>query len=490
MTNAAIRFVLNGSITQARDVAPTTTLLEHLREGCGLTGTKEGCAEGDCGACTVLVGELTADAIEYKAVNACIRFLPTLDGKAVVTVDGVKSDHGLHPAQQAMIDCHGSQCGFCTPGIVMSLLGAYLERSDQSRPELIRALSGNLCRCTGYRPILEAGTRMGSYPSPSRWSREDAQSPERMQQLQSIRRSEPLVLATTPEFAAPQTLDDFAARYSAQPNALILAGGTDIGLWVTKHLRDLPPILYLGEVAELKTLREHDGWLEIGAAVTLGVAYAALTERYPMLADFADRFASVPIRNSGTLCGNLANGSPIGDSMPLLIVLGAKVILRHGGQVRELPLEDLYLGYQKKALRPGEFVAAVRIPLPRPTVLVATYKVAKRHDQDISAVCGAYRIELASGWIQSARIAYGGMAATPKRAARAEASLFGQPWSETSIDAAMAAMAQDYQPISDVRASGAYRARVAANLLKRFYLEHRNGTLEPFGVSVFAGTGS
>jgi xanthine dehydrogenase small subunit len=437
----------------------------------------------------VLVGDLTGDGIEYKAVNACIRFLPTVDGKSVVTVDGVKSSEGPHPVQQAMVDCHGSQCGFCTPGIVMSLLGAYLERSDHSRPELIRALSGNLCRCTGYRPILEAGARMSTYPAPARWSREDAQSPERKQQLQSISRTKPLELDTAPGYAAPQTLNDFAARYAAQPNALILAGGTDVGLWVTKHFRDLPPLLYIGDVTELKTLHEHDGWLDIGAAVTLENAYAALTARYPMIADFADRFASVPIRNSGTLCGNLANGSPIGDSMPLLIVLGAKVILRKSDRIRELPLEDLYLGYQKKALESGEFVASVRIPLPRPNVLVATYKVAKRHDQDISAVCGAYCLELASGWIQSARIAYGGMAATPKRATRAEASLFGQPWSETSIDAAMAAMAQDYHPISDMRASGKYRARVAANLLKRFYLEHRSGRFESDS-GVFAGIAS
>lgn len=490
MSRSSIRFILNGAIVEAPDAPPTTTLLQHLREGCGLTGTKEGCAEGDCGACTVLVGDLNAGTIEYKAVNACIRFLPTVDGKSVLTVEGVKSPESLHPVQQAMVDCHGSQCGFCTPGFVMSLLGAYLEGSEHSRPDLVRTLSGNLCRCTGYRPILDAGIRMGDYPAPARWSREDAQSTERRQQLESIRRNEPLELDAAPGYAAPQSLDDFATRYSAQPNSLILAGGTDVGLWVTKHLRDLPPILYIGEIAELKMLREHDGWLDIGAAVTLDAAYAALTARYPMLADFADRFASVPIRNSGTLCGNLANGSPIGDSMPLLIVLGSQVILRKGDRMRELPLEDLYLGYQKKALEPGEFIAAVRIPLPRPNLLVATYKVAKRHDQDISAVCGAYSVELASGWIQSARIAYGGMAATPKRATHAESSLFGQPWSGTSIDAAMAAMAQDYQPISDMRASGAYRARIAANLLKRFYLEHRNGMPEPAGLGVFAGAAS
>jgi len=482
---AAVRFVLDDAVVEVRDAAPTTTLLQYLRDTLGRTGTKEGCAEGDCGACTVVVGELAGDHIAYRAVNSCIRFLPTLDGKVVVTTESLAHSDGLHPVQQAMVDCHASQCGFCTPGFVMSLFDLYLRAPAPDRGEIVQALAGNLCRCTGYRPIIDAGLHMDAYPTPAQWSRADAQHPHRRDLLASIARAQDFVLDTAPGYCAPRTLDALAQRYADHPDALLLAGGTDIGLWVTKHLRVLPAIIYLGEVAELKRMQVSDGTLEIGAAVSLADAYAALVQHYPVLADFADRFASPPIRNSGTLCGNLANGSPIGDSMPFLIALGASVTLRHGADARELPLEALYLGYQKKALVPGELVVAVRVPLPHPDVLMATYKVAKRHDQDISAICAAYAIALDGGIIASARIAYGGMAATPQRAKHAEAALIGKPWSEAGIAAAVVALAQDYQPIGDMRASSVYRSTVAGNLLRRFYLEHAPGAM-PTRSGVFA----
>ncbi len=487
-----VRFVLDGRIVEAHGVDPTTTLLQYLRETLGRTGTKEGCAEGDCGACTVVIGELHGGArdgrIDYRPVNACIRFLPTVDGKAVVTAESLKGTGGLHPVQRAMVDCHGSQCGFCTPGFVMSLFGLYLERPRPARREVVSALSGNLCRCTGYRPIIEAGNRMDDYPEPDAWSRSDAQSPRRRALLESVRRTETLALRNAPGYQAPRTLDELARLYEAAPRSLLLAGGTDIGLWVTKHLRDLAPMIYIGDVAELKRIRENGGALEIGAAVSLTDAYAAVVARYPVLDDFADRFASPPIRNSGTLCGNLANGSPIGDSMPVLIALGATVLLRRGAQTRELSLDELYLGYQKTALAPGEFVAATRVPLPQPGHLAAGYKISKRHDQDISAVCGAYSVELSGGTVASARICYGGMAPTPQRARRAEAALAGKPWSEASISTAMDALAQDFQPISDMRASSGYRLQVAGNLLRRFYLEHGGGGV-PGRSGIFTGSG-
>ena len=491
-----IRFALDGRIVEAHGVSPTTTLLEYLRETLGRTGTKVGCAEGDCGACTVILGELLGkpfgemrDApIEYRAVNACIRFLPTVDGKAVVTAESLKNAGGLHPVQRAIVDCHGSQCGFCTPGFVMSLFGLYLARPHPARREIVSALSGNLCRCTGYRPIIEAGCRMDDYPEPDAWSRADAQSPQRCALLESIRRTATVELRTAPGYQAPRTLDELARLYAAAPRSLLLAGGTDVGLWVTKHLRDLAPLIYIGDVAELKRMQENGGALEIGAAASLTDAYAAIVARYPILEDFADRFASPPIRNSGTLCGNLANGSPIGDSMPVLIALGATVLLRRGAQTRELPLDELYLGYQKTALAPGEFVAATRVPLPRPGRMTASYKISKRHDQDISGVCGAYSVELSGGTVAQARICYGGMAPIPQRARRAEAALAGKPWSEVSISAAMDALAEDYQPISDMRASGGYRLQVAGNLLRRFYLEHGGGGV-PGRSGVFTGVG-
>ena len=471
-----IRFILDGDVVSARDVAPATTLLQYLRDKLGRTGTKEGCAEGDCGACTVVIGELGADGIGYRAVNSCIRFLPTLDGKEVVTVESLRAPGGeMHPVQQALVDCHGSQCGFCTPGFVMSLFGLYLNQPKASRAEVVDALAGNLCRCTGYRPIIDAGSRMHDYPAPAQWGRHDAQSADRRARLQSIQRHTSLAIDVAPGYSAPLTLDELAQAYASAPDSLLLAGSTDIGLWVTKQMRDLPPLIYLGEVAELKQIREAGGTIEIGAAVRLTEAFDAIIRHYPMLDEIGNRFASPPIRNAGTLCGNIANGSPIGDSMPFLITLGASVDLRRGDQMRTLPLEELYLGYQKKALLPGEFVTAVRIPLPQDDCTVASYKISKRFDQDISAVCGAYALKLRDGQIAAARIAYGGMAAIPQRALRTEAALVGQPWSAATIDTAMGQMAADYKPLSDMRASSSYRLQVAGNLLQRFYHEHSGG---------------
>jgi xanthine dehydrogenase small subunit len=475
-----VRFVLDGRVVSVRDPAPDTTLMSYLRLDCGRTGTKEGCAEGDCGACTVVIGEPQAEKIAYRAINSCIRFLPTLDGKEIITVESLKGDDGaLHPVQQAMVDCHGSQCGFCTPGFVMSLFALYLNRPEAERADVVDALAGNLCRCTGYRPIIEAALRMGDAPAPKHWSRADAQSAERRTRLATVQRTGSTKSLSLPGYSAPRSLDEFAAAYEARPDSLILAGATDIGLWVTKQMRKLPPLLYLGDVAELKFIREgreNGGALQIGAAVPLAEAWEAIVARWPALAEMANRFAAPPIRNSGTLCGNIANGSPIGDSMPALIALGASVELRRGARRRTLPLEQLYLGYQKKALEPGEFVASVAVPLPRPGQRMASYKLSKRFDQDISAVCSAYAVEISGERIVAARIAHGGMGPIPQRAARAEAALTGQPWSLATIEAAATALASDYTPLSDMRASAGYRMQVAQNLLRRFFHEQDGAT--------------
>ncbi len=479
--NSTVRFVLDGEIVTATDVAPTTTLLQYLRSDLKRCGTKEGCAEGDCGACTTVIGELRGEGgnqrIEYRAINSCIRFLPTIDGMEVVTAESLVADDGsLHPVQSAMRDCHASQCGFCTPGFVMSLFALYLNQPTADREQVVDALSGNLCRCTGYRPIIDAALRMNEYPEPTGWSRASAQSAERRARLQSIQTAAAENSATG--FYAPKTLAELAERYAQQPQSLVLAGGTDIGLWVTKNLRVLPPLIYLGEVAELRNIAVAGDALEIGAAVTLAGAFDAIVARYPMLAELANRFASVPIRNSGTLCGNIANGSPIGDAMPILIALGAEVKLRCGSQTRMLALEDLYLGYQKKALAPGEFVQAVRVPLPAEKQIAASYKISKRFDQDISAVCSGYALEIEDGTIRSARIAYGGMAAIPQRARKTEAALVGKTWSNETIVAAIANLAEDYQPLSDMRASAAYRLKIAGNLLLRLYAEHSDAAVQ------------
>jgi xanthine dehydrogenase small subunit len=471
----ATRFILDGELCCVSGLPPTTTVLEYLRHRAGRTGTKEGCAEGDCGACTVVLGELSADGrqIEYRAINSCIRFLPTIDGAELITVESLQAGDGmLHPVQRALIDCHGSQCGFCTPGFVMSLFALYLRRSAPTRPEVLTALSGNLCRCTGYRPIIEAGGRMGSYPEPQHWSRADAQSAARIEQLRALRRARSDRALVFPGFQAPRSIEELDVALAAAPDSVLLAGGTDVALWVTKQLRELPPLIYLGNVAQLREIRRDAAGLWIGAAVTLTAAWSALVEAYPALAEQAGRFASPPVCNSGTLCGNIANGSPIGDSMPALIALGAEIELRQARQQRRMPLERLYLGYQRKDLSPGEVIVGVRVPPSRASQLFASYKLAKRIDQDISAVCGAFAVELAGGRIGSARLAYGGLAAVPARACAAERALTGQPWSEASIAAATAALATDFSPLTDLRGSREYRLRAAGSLLRRFYLQH------------------
>ncbi|MDE2429296.1 MAG: xanthine dehydrogenase small subunit [Burkholderiales bacterium] len=493
-----IRYFYRNQIRQLENHAPTRTLLQHLREDLHCTGTKEGCAEGDCGACTVVVGELKNGKVEMKSVNACLQFMPAMDGKAIFTVEDLQSPATtaqmtpqLHPVQQAMVECHGSQCGFCTPGFVMSLWDLYLQR-DAASPPLQRkqidiALSGNLCRCTGYRPIIDAAHRMEELP------RHEFDTAALAATLHSLQRETALDYAHQGQhFFAPRNLQELVQLRQAHPQACLLAGGTDVGLWVTKQFRDLGDLIYLGQVAELHALTVQDDMLEIGAAVSLDDAYRAICRYYPKeLQELWQRFASLPIRHAGTLGGNVANGSPIGDSMPWLIALGSTVVLQGSAGRRELPLEDFYLAYQKKDLRADEIVASVRIPLPRATQIFRTYKLAKRFDQDISAVCAAFSAQLQNGVLQQVRIAFGGMAATPKRATLTEAAMEGQAWSETTLQAGIHALAQDYAPLSDMRASSTYRVQTAQNLLRRYWLETRpESPLPASAVNAFACTGT
>ena len=472
-----IRFLLDGRIVCVENLPRTMTVLEYLREVAHRTGTKEGCAEGDCGACTVVLGELDRHGgrVEYRAVNSCLRFLPTIDGHELVTVESLSApEEDPHPVQQAMMDHHASQCGFCTPGFVMSLFALYLQDPAPTRERVMDALSGNLCRCTGYRPILDAGVHMGGYPAPARWDRSACADASHCESLRAIRRERSLRL---PGFFAPGSVDELAAELEKEPRSLVLAGGTDVGLWVTKQLRELPPIIYVGAVAELKQIRRDDTGVEIGAAVSLTDAWRELVASYPTLAEMAQRFGSPPVRNSGTLCGNLANGSPIGDSLPVLIALDAELVLRRGARVRSVPLEKFYLGYQRTALEPGEFVTAVRAPT-QVAGWVTAYKVSKRFDQDISALSVAFVVRVEEGRVASARIACGGMAAVVMRAAAAERALIGAAWNESTIEVAAEKLAEDFKPLTDMRASSAYRLQSAGNLLRRFYFEH-SGAAEP-----------
>ena len=485
----AIRFIYRGKVHTVTDASPTRTILQHVRGDSHCTGTKEGCAEGDCGACTVVVGELKGDKVELKTVNSCIRFLPTLDGKALFTVEDLKQPDGsLHPVQQAMVDTHGSQCGFCTPGFVMSLWGLYLKQEGSaerpSRKDIDDTLSGNLCRCTGYRPIIDAAQRMLDLP-PVGFDRTIL-----AESLKNIQRKDALSYTCDGySFHVPRTLDQLVQLRAENPEATLLSGSTDVGLWVTKQMRDLGDIIYVGEVAELQRLEEKDGLLEIGATVTLEEAYAAVCKHYPELSELKQRFASLPVRNAGTLGGNVANGSPIGDSAPWLIALGSEIVLCGKEGQRTMPLENFYLDYQKKDLQPGEVVEAMRLPLPRPEQRFRTYKLSKRFDQDISAVCAAFAITLDERIVRSARIAFGGMAATSRRAPQAEAALIGREWNETTLEEAVTALADDYAPMTDMRASSDYRMKAAQNLLRRFWLETRpDAPLGADALNVFACT--
>jgi xanthine dehydrogenase small subunit len=463
-----IRFFHRGEIVRLQDVPATRSVLDWLREDRRCTGTKEGCNEGDCGACTVVVGELpehtdspgqAVRGLRLRPVNACIRFMPSLHGKALFTVEDLRGPLGLHPAQQALVGCHGSQCGFCTPGFAMTLWSSYKNHcAAGTRPEraqLADELAGNLCRCTGYRPILDAGEQM----------------------FECV----PVALDTAPIIAAlrtmgeasaaPRTLAELAQRYAAAPTARLVAGGTDAGLWVTKQFRDLGDVISVSEVDELKTIVHADGELRIGAGASLEAAWAALAQRAPSLTEAWRRFASPPIRHAGTMGGNVANGSPIGDSAPVLMALDAQLELRQDDRVRRLPLDDFYTGYLANRLEAGEFVQAIVVPDAAWTRTLRAYKISKRFDSDISAVFAALAMSLDGGRVADVRLVFGGMAAVVKRAATAEAVLLGQPWSAATLAAAQAALARDFTPLDDMRASAAYRLRVAQNLLQRFWLE-------------------
>jgi xanthine dehydrogenase small subunit len=506
-----IRFVHRGQVMELHGSAITRSTLDWLREDARCTGTKEGCNEGDCGACTVVVAELedetpatsagalasgdavgAAHGLRLRAVNACLRMLPTLDGKALLTVEDVTSigqaaGAPLHPVQQAMVACHGSQCGFCTPGFVMSLFARYetqLAAGGQgvSRAQLADDLAGNLCRCTGYRPILEAGQQMMALPP----ARVDAAAlraqllalRERNGSATFVHEAPNVAMGgRTDRFFAPRTLADLAWLRKAQPHARLLAGATDIGLWVNKQFRDLGDVIYVGEVAELRRIGASAGKVSIGAAATLEDAWAALSRHWPSLQSLWRRFAGPPTRHAGTMGGNVANGSPIGDSAPVLMALGASLLLRRGRSQRRVALQDFYLGYLANALAGGEFVQAIEVPLPsteaRRQQSVRAYKNSKRFDCDISALCAAFCIEQQDGVVVQARLAFGGMAATVKRAAQAESRLLGRAFNEASVRDAMASLARDFQPLDDLRASAAYRMQVAQALWWRFWLETR-----------------
>jgi len=471
-----IRFLLNGRNIALSDVGADDTLLDFLRIDQRLTGSKEGCAEGDCGACTVLVGRLTDGGLVYETVNACIRFLASLDGCHVVTIEYLGGPNGrLSPVQQAMVEHHGSQCGFCTPGIVMSLYALWMQHEHPTVKQVETALQGNLCRCTGYAPIIRAAQEVTNYGTPSA----EHLATERdgvVAALKSLRDGKRVEVSKGDSHAIlPADVDDLAAVLEAEPEATIIAGSTDVGLWVTKFLKRISPAVFIGQMDGLKAIDVTEDTVTMGAGVTYTEAQDVIAEHYPHLSDYWDRIAGWQVRNMGTVGGNIANGSPIGDTPPVLIALGASITLRKGATRRVLPLEEFFIAYGKQDRAAGEFVESIIIPRVS-AGHHAAYKISKRRDEDISSVAVGMNVQVENGMITAAVLAFGGMAATPKRAAAAEAALVGQPWSEATLVAASDKLPEDFQPLTDMRATSDYRMKVAQNLFRRFWHETNGDT--------------
>lgn len=471
-----IQFLLNRELRTEHALDPNITVLNYLREHLGKSGTKEGCASGDCGACTVVVGELIGERVRYRTLNSCLTFVASLHGKQLITVEDLKHQGQLHSVQQAMVDCHGSQCGFCTPGFVMSLFALQKNSEGFDKADTLEALAGNLCRCTGYRPIIDAAEQACCLKQPDQF---DAFEPQTVAQLKAIAPQDTAELNSGDRRCLlPLTVADLADLYAANPQARLLAGGTDLALEVTQFQRELPVMIYVGHIEAMKRVEVTEHNIEIGAATALSDCYAALAKEYADFGELLHRFASLQIRNQGTLGGNIGNASPIGDAPPLLIALGAQIVLRKGNSSRTLPIEDYFLDYKVTARQEAEFIEKIIVPRRQASQLFRAYKVSKRLDDDISAVCAAFNLVVEDGVVQSARIAFGGMAAIPKRAAACEAVLKGDVLNQAQIELACNALAEDFTPLSDFRASKEYRLLVAQNLLRKCFIELQSADAE------------
>ncbi len=465
-----IKFLLNNEPHTLQNIDPNTSVLDYLREHLLHTGTKEGCASGDCGACTVVLGELDDSKLKYLAVNACIAPLGSLHGKQLITVEHLKHGDKLHPVQQAMVDCHGSQCGFCTPGFVMSMFAYRKTNAEPDRDLIVEALGGNLCRCTGYRPIIDAAVQMYEPPLADQFT---ARAAETIQALKRINADDAEIEleANGKKYFVPSNVQVLAELLLRHPQAKLVVGGTDLSLEFTQFLREFEVLIYTGRVKEMLAVNDVDDAIEIGAAVSYSDCQAALIAQYPDLHELIERLGSRQIRNQGTLGGNIGNASPIGDMPPVLIALDAQLVLRKGDSTRTIAVADYFVSYKKTVQQPSEFIERIIVPKARPGYLFKAYKISKRLEDDITATLGVFYIKLEDSVVTDARVAFGGMAEIPKRAASCEQALQGQRWTAETIAAAMAALDNDFSPISDFRASAEYRMQTSKNLLQRLYLE-------------------
>jgi len=465
-----IKFLLNQTEHSVSDIDPNITLLDYLREHLHKKGSKEGCASGDCGACTVVLGESHGETMRYKSINSCITLLASLHGKQLITVEDLKADEQLHPVQQAMVDCHGSQCGFCTPGFVMSMFAYRKNTQTPTREGINEALGGNLCRCTGYRPIVEAAVQMFEPDAKDQFTETESATSKKLNQIKQSD-SEVALSALGRTFYSPATVTELASLLINHPNARLIAGGTDLSLEFTQFLRNIDVLIYTGRAEGLDTVLETENQIDIGSAATYSKAKNLLVQYFPDLEELIERLGSRQIRNQGTIGGNVGNASPIGDMPPVLIALGAQLVLRKGDTTRTIDVADYFLKYKVTSQQSSEFIERILIPKPKAKENFRVYKISKRMEDDISATCGAFNIEIENGLVKHVAIAYGGMAEIPKRAKHCEKALLNKDWSEHNIQVAMAELAKDFSPISDFRSSAEYRLLVSQNFLQRLFLE-------------------
>ena len=473
MPSKPLRFLLNKQEVSLAEINPNTTVLQYLRGHLGKAGTKEGCASGDCGACTVVVGEVSSNqSIRYKTLNACIALLPSLHGKQLITVEDLKSCGQMHSVQNAMVDKHGSQCGFCTPGFIMSMFALHKRYTFPTRQQTTEALSGNLCRCTGYKSIIDASMNIESIPDHF-----DSNKATVLQRLQAIT-SDSNEVDGIVELSGggcraflPKTIDELAKLATTYPTARLVAGGTDLCLDISQNLKQFEILISTLNVVELCQVQSSDSGFTIGAAANYSQTHSLFSKEFPEWAAMIDRLGSLQIRNFGTVGGNIANASPVGDMAPVLIATQAKLRLRKDDKTRDISIEDFFIEYKVTALEAGEFIQSIFIPKPLESTFLKVYKVSKRFDDDISAVLAVINVQIVDNKVLNINIAFGGMAAIPKRASQCEAELIGQTWTEGSIERAIAALSNDFSPLSDARASSAYRIQVAQNLVRRAYIE-------------------
>lgn len=468
-----ITFLLNQTLKRESNISPNMTVLNYLRTELQKTGTKEGCGSGDCGACTVVLGEIVDGKLQYRSVNSCLTFVSSLHGKQLITVEDLKDKHALHPVQQALVDFHGSQCGYCTPGFIMSMFALSKNKPKANKEDVLESLAGNLCRCTGYRPIIDAAMSIsGDKPLLDQFAELEQQTIAKLEKIES--KTAPLVQGNLTSFS-PTSIDELADLYERHPQAKLVAGGTDLALEVTQFHREIETLINVTGVADMKTIRETDQDIVIGANLPISDCYASLAKYYPDFGHLLHRFASLQVRNQGTIGGNVANASPIGDTPPLLIALNARLKLRKGQQTREVAIDEYFINYKVTMQQESEFIEQIIIPKPNNSQqYFNAYKLSKRIDDDISAVCGAFNLTIENEVVVEARIAFGGMAATPKRAALCEKALQGQAWNKANVEVAINELDKDFEPLSDFRASKEYRSKTACNMLLRFFLEQQS----------------